>query len=127
MGKEVVALREGGSIPKEPFAVTGLEAQANLRVELLTVMGRGQGEAGSTEAPGRWSWSPWRFPLTPSGGLGQGIQDPSLGERGTLPSCLALLIFQEVPLGEERLRGAAALASGVGDWQWGAGKEAWLL
>lgn len=23
MGKEVVALREGGSIPKEPFAVTG--------------------------------------------------------------------------------------------------------
>lgn len=78
------------------------------------MMGRGQGEAGSTEAPGRWSWSPWRFPLTPSGGLGQGIQDPSLGERGTLPSCLALLIFPEVPLGEERLRGVAALASGVG-------------
>ena len=40
--------------------------------------------------------------------------DPSLGERGTLPSCLALLIFPEVPLGEERLRGVAALASGVG-------------
>lgn len=45
---------------KGTFCCHWLEAQANLRVELLTVMGRGQGEAGSTEAPGRWSWSPWR-------------------------------------------------------------------
>jgi len=83
---------------------------------VLTVMGRGQGEAGKVE-----------LVTLAIRGLGEGVQDLSLGETGTLPSCLALLIFQEVPLGEERLRGAAALASGVGDWQWDAGKQACLL
>lgn len=117
MGKEVVALRKGGY--QRNLLLSLVRGPGKFRAELLTGMGRGQGEAGSTEAWGRWSWSPWQFPLTPSSGLGNDIQDPSLGKTGTLSSCFALLIFQEVPLGEERLRGAASLVSGMRDWEWG--------
>ena len=113
MGKEVVALREG--LYPRNLLLSLVRGPDKLRVELLTVMGRGQAEAGKVELV------TLAIPTHTQPWVGRGCSRPQPGRNRDFTLLLGLTYFSGSPTG----KGKAERGSSTGEWGGGLAVGCW--